>query len=1219
MNKKMKRIVTLIMAMTLFITTSIGSTSLTGAQQLPQSLEAPEIILYDKGEYNTELMVKAKNTESFMDFYEKAFVNVKTEGGVTTSDYGEWFGSYVSGIQIDYKIDDGSWQYDSSWDNNLSSSYIYGYVDETYTEEIVAGYTTSYDYYYKIGEVLKSLGYLTETSDGSTNYYRFKYDDHTIFVRARYFVVLNNNENDSKIIMSDWSQTASYGQGSETASSAPATLNAPVISKLEIYGEGNYNGAPETRFKIEPDSSVTDAMLWAEQYNGALEDSDIWLVVETSLDPNFAAGSTIVKDTYYESSSLMRQIYYDDMFYNMWYDLPQSDRDAFVWNGETIYLRAKYVNDRTVSGSDSSIESPYSNVISLTGPTITKYDINITHNPYGFDDESYGYSESYSITQGRTLDSVYCAPLEGCYVDTVEVNGVIMYDKDDEATHELLDWYSSYTAFDFLSGEDIATKNLNIEITYGGTPTAKYGITTECGNGGNIYTDANFDTWNDNSLVVYHGTEPKITIVPNMGYEIEKVEIDGVVNAQAKADGYYTFPAITDNSHSISVTFKRVSYEVASYVYHGTINTDYEGYSYSNDYVKIGDDITFTFSPNKDASDNYYEIERVEIDGVVNEEAKNAGTYTFENVQTNHTIYVYYSEDAVITHDITATSGAHGSISPEGVIHAKEGSTKRFEFIPDNGYEVDKVFVDGQEIVNLASKEYYNIANITEEHTIEVTFKKLPVQYDVNVIVSGHNPTVHTVNPKGVTPVWEGGSFNVSYSPFAGYEVEKVLVNGASVSTNGSYSIANVNEDYTIEIFFKIINYTVTFVDHDGRVLKTETVPHGEEATAPAAPSRDHYKFAGWDTDFGEVTANVTIRATYVPEEYNVKFVGWNGTVLKTETVEYGADATAPVPPEREGYEFDRWSHDYTNVSCDLTVTAVYKQKEYTVEFFDWDGGLISTQTVKHGESAIVPKNPQREGYTFVGWDDLNYGRVEKDLSITAMYAKGDVTTYTITANAFGDSGTITPYGVTTVEEGSSLTLHFTPSELSKIAKVEIDGEEVEICTSYSFENINVNHTVAVYFTPTAVINFNDDELENGTAYGDFVLIEGTLVYGIDVTPDEGYELEGIYINGQKTDLELIDGKYIIRDLSDDMDIEIAFKLIVTDGDDTDGDDTDGDDADGDLGEDDNENDSDDTNAGSDDVPATGDNSYIIRCIIMLIMSVAGMVITCLVYRKRRA
>ena len=41
--------------------------------------------------------------------------------------------------------------------------------------------------------------------------------------------------------------------------------------------------------------------------------------------------------------------------------------------------------------------------------------------------------------------------------------------------------------------------------------------------------------------------------------------------------------------------------------------------------------------------------------------------------------------------------------------------------------------------------------------------------------------------------------------------------------------------------------------DYDGTILKTETVELGQSATAPEVPERQGYAFVGWDTDFSNI------------------------------------------------------------------------------------------------------------------------------------------------------------------------------------------------------------------------------------------------------------------------------------------------------------------------------------------------------------------------------
>lgn len=79
----------------------------------------------------------------------------------------------------------------------------------------------------------------------------------------------------------------------------------------------------------------------------------------------------------------------------------------------------------------------------------------------------------------------------------------------------------------------------------------------------------------------------------------------------------------------------------------------------------------------------------------------------------------------------------------------------------------------------------------------------------------------------------------------------------------------------------------------------------------------------------GTVTfSNLTCTIVYetISPQYTVTFMDWDGTILKTEEVEAGGSATAPSNPTREGYNFIGWNTNFSNVTSDLTVTALYQE-----------------------------------------------------------------------------------------------------------------------------------------------------------------------------------------------------------------------------------------------------------------------------------------------------
>lgn len=135
-----------------------------------------------------------------------------------------------------------------------------------------------------------------------------------------------------------------------------------------------------------------------------------------------------------------------------------------------------------------------------------------------------------------------------------------------------------------------------------------------------------------------------------------------------------------------------------------------------------------------------------------------------------------------------------------------------------------------------------------------------------------------------------------------------------------------------------------------------------------------------------DATGDKTFYAKWT-SEFTVTFEDYDGTVLKTVTVPSGGDATPPDDPVREGYDFDRWDGDYTNVTSDRTITATYAVKQLTVTFKDFDGTTIGTpQTVNWGSAAAAPTPPTHTGYTFTGWS-RDFSNVTENIEVVAIYS----------------------------------------------------------------------------------------------------------------------------------------------------------------------------------------------------------------------------------------
>lgn len=100
-----------------------------------------------------------------------------------------------------------------------------------------------------------------------------------------------------------------------------------------------------------------------------------------------------------------------------------------------------------------------------------------------------------------------------------------------------------------------------------------------------------------------------------------------------------------------------------------------------------------------------------------------------------------------------------------------------------------------------------------------------------------------------------------------------------------------------------------------------------------------------------------------------VTFMDWDGTQIGTTVkVLYGQDAIVPNDPVREGYVFIGWDKPTTNIIEDVVITALYEVATYDYTFYDYDGNELYCQNVVHGGTVTPPANPTRTGYTFSGW-----------------------------------------------------------------------------------------------------------------------------------------------------------------------------------------------------------------------------------------------------------
>lgn len=239
-------------------------------------------------------------------------------------------------------------------------------------------------------------------------------------------------------------------------------------------------------------------------------------------------------------------------------------------------------------------------------------------------------------------------------------------------------------------------------------------------------------------------------------------------------------------------------------------------------------------------------------------------------------------------------------------------------------------------------------------------------------------------NVRNTTKLW--GEYTMSLSP-GQHKVQLADISGGAITV--------VNATATINV--PIPKYTVKFVDYDGKLLKTQVVDLNKNATPPPNPSLTGHAFIGWNGNYKNVKQDEIVTAQYDIKKFSVNFIDWNNNILKSETVNYGDNATPPSNPSRTGFTFTGWNGTYTGVTSNRTITAKYEINTCLIDFNTMGGTPAHfSKYVTYGDTVQKPVDPMRSTDKFMGWftDPNNRNtafnfetKITKDV---ALYAQWD-------------------------------------------------------------------------------------------------------------------------------------------------------------------------------------------------------------------------------------
>jgi len=324
-------------------------------------------------------------------------------------------------------------------------------------------------------------------------------------------------------------------------------------------------------------------------------------------------------------------------------------------------------------------------------------------------------------------------------------------------------------------------------------------------------------------VTVQYGANQSFSITPNSGFYLADVSVDGnsIAPAPPKYGTYtYTFTNVTSD-RSIRASFQ------PNPVIQTTADTGGTIFPVGPVSVRYGEDITFSITSNSG-----YSVFDVIVDGI----SKGPITsWTFTNVTSDRSIRAVFRPSPVI--QTIADTG--GSIFPPGPVTVRFGGSQSFTIIPDAGYFIFDVLVNG---ASVGAASTYTFTNVTSDQTIRATFRHHPA---IDASASGGG----TISPQGTITVTYGGSQSFSITPTLGSYLADVIVDGNSVIPppphygTYSYTFTNVTSDRTILAVFQS-DPTVEIDQSTGGTIfpdTTLTVRYGSNLLISVVPDAGYF------------------------------------------------------------------------------------------------------------------------------------------------------------------------------------------------------------------------------------------------------------------------------------------------------------------------------------------------------------------------------------------
>lgn len=341
-----------------------------------------------------------------------------------------------------------------------------------------------------------------------------------------------------------------------------------------------------------------------------------------------------------------------------------------------------------------------------------------------------------------------------------------------------------------------------------------------------------------------------------------------------------------------------------------------------------------------------------------------------------------------------------------GIQKAQAGSSYNYFMYCPKAFTVDESQITSNSLISIEGR-FFNGTIVAADLEIGMRFKHTVADYSLDIYCySGTLKRGNGYSSYGCYP--RNLRYNGEYEVYPIYRVKgttewKVMLYNKSwavptTTFSGGEEPPVVNPPVPEKKYY---NVSVTSSSAEKGSVTVEGVADGKaeegsDITITAVP-REGYEFVKWSDGSNvnprtiNVKDNITLTAQFSAKKYNIIYKV-DGSDYKTVTVEYGSEVTPIAAPEKEGYTFSGWEGlpESAMPASDVTVSGTFSVNSYTLTYI-YNNETVKEIMLEYG-SEIPAFNyvPDNPNHTFVGWRTDGYTTMPAhDLIFIADFVDG--------------------------------------------------------------------------------------------------------------------------------------------------------------------------------------------------------------------------------------